>query len=163
TRTAGPAQGTGPAWPTRTPWSGPCGMHGPQWPGRRTLAAPAVRPRSYPEPSSSPRAVQRLCKSSRSSTGLQHAGNSTAMQRSTRTLASVDLDWYCQLVTVTDPSAADKPRLPERRVTISQLVAYNLGFFRRAAGIDQRKMGELLGWSAASVSAAERSWESKRT
>jgi hypothetical protein len=48
-------------------------------------------------------------------------------------------------------------------VTISQLVAYNLGFFRRAAGIDQRKIGELLGWSAASVSAAERSWESKRT
>jgi vacuolar-type H+-ATPase subunit E/Vma4 len=66
-------------------------------------------------------------------------------------------------VTVSDPSAADKPRLPERRVTISQLVAYNLGFFRRAAGIDQRKIGELLGWSAASVSAAERSWESKRT
>jgi transcriptional regulator with XRE-family HTH domain len=66
-------------------------------------------------------------------------------------------------VTVSDPSAADKPRLPERRVTISQLVAYNLGFFRRAAGIDQRKIGESLGWSAASVSAAERSWESKRT
>ena len=85
------------------------------------------------------------------------------MQRSTRTLASVDLAWYCQLVTVTDPSAADKPRLPERHVTISQLVAYNLGFFRRATGIDQRKIGELLGWSAASVSAAERSWESKRT
>ena len=85
------------------------------------------------------------------------------MQRSTRTLASVDFAWYCQLVTVTDPSAADKPRLPERRVTISQLVAYNLSFFRRAAGIDQRKIGELLGWSAASVSAAERSWESKRT
>ena len=85
------------------------------------------------------------------------------MQRSPRTVASVDLTWYCQLVTVSDPSAADKPRLPERRVTISQLVAYNLGFFRRAAGIDQRKIGELLGWSAASVSAAERSWESKRT
>ena len=48
-------------------------------------------------------------------------------------------------------------------MSISQLVAYNLGFFRRAAGIDQRKIGELLGWSAASVSAAERSWESKRT
>jgi hypothetical protein len=46
---------------------------------------------------------------------------------------------------------------------MSQLVAYNLGFFRRAAKIDQRKFGELLGWSAASVSAAERSWESKRT
>jgi cell division septum initiation protein DivIVA len=85
------------------------------------------------------------------------------MQRSARTLASVDLAWYCQLVTVTDPLAADRPRLPERRVTISQLVAYNLGFFRRAAGIDQRTIGELLGWSGASVSAAERSWESKRT
>lgn len=48
-------------------------------------------------------------------------------------------------------------------MSISQLVAYNLGFFRRAAGIDQRKIGKLLGWSAASVSAAERSWESKRT
>ena len=85
------------------------------------------------------------------------------MQQSTRTLATVDLSWYCQLVTVLDPSAADKPRLPERRVTISQLVAYNLGFFRRAARIDQRTLGELLAWSATSVSAAERSWESKRT
>ena len=45
---------------------------------------------------------------------------------------------------------------------MSQLVAYNMAFFRKAAGIDQQDFGQLVGWSAASVSAAERSWDSKR-
>jgi transcriptional regulator with XRE-family HTH domain len=77
-------------------------------------------------------------------------------------LASVDLAWYCQLVTVTDPSAEGRAGLPERHVTMSQLVAYNMAFFRKAAGLDQKEFGRLVGWSAASVSAAERSWDSKR-
>jgi len=46
---------------------------------------------------------------------------------------------------------------------MSQLVAYNMAAFRKAAGLSQQKLGQRLGgWSVASVSAAERSWESKR-
>jgi transcriptional regulator with XRE-family HTH domain len=46
---------------------------------------------------------------------------------------------------------------------MSQLVAYNLRQFRQAAGLTQKRMGELLGgWSEASVSASERSWDGKR-
>jgi len=38
-----------------------------------------------------------------------------------------------------------------------------MGAFRKAAGLGQQEFGELLGgWSAASVSAAERSWDSNR-
>jgi transcriptional regulator with XRE-family HTH domain len=47
---------------------------------------------------------------------------------------------------------------------MSQLVAFNMAAYRRAAGLSQQELGDRLGgWSAASVSAAERSWESKRT
>ena len=58
--------------------------------------------------------------------------------------------------------AAGRPGLPERRVTVNQLVAYNMGYFRKAAGLGQQEFGEPLGWSVASVSAAERSWDGKR-
>jgi hypothetical protein len=64
-------------------------------------------------------------------------------------------------VSVTDPATGHRG-LPERRVTVNQLVAYNMAFFRKAAGLGQQDFGEPLGWSAASVSAAERSWESRR-
>jgi hypothetical protein len=47
-------------------------------------------------------------------------------------------------------------------VTVNQLVAYNMAYFRKAAGLGQQEFGEPLGWSVASVSAAERSWDSKR-
>jgi cell division septum initiation protein DivIVA len=52
--------------------------------------------------------------------------------------------------------------LPERRVSLSQLVSYNMAFFRRAAGMTQAQLGEPFGWSVASVSAAERAWDSQR-
>jgi transcriptional regulator with XRE-family HTH domain len=53
--------------------------------------------------------------------------------------------------------------LPGRHVTVSQLVAYNMARFRKAAGLTQEELGERLGgWSGASVSAAERSWDGKR-
>lgn len=46
---------------------------------------------------------------------------------------------------------------------MSQLAAYNMTAFRKAAGLTQEELGERLGgWSAASVSAAERSWGSRR-
>jgi F0F1-type ATP synthase membrane subunit b/b' len=52
--------------------------------------------------------------------------------------------------------------LRERRVTANRLIAYNLNYFRRVVGLSQQELGEPLGWSAASVSAAERSWDGKR-
>ena len=59
--------------------------------------------------------------------------------------------------------SADRPPLPERTVTVNQLVAYNMAFYRKAAGLTQEELGARLGgWSAASVSAAERSWDSSR-
>lgn len=42
------------------------------------------------------------------------------------------------------------------------LVAFNLAKFRKAAGLTQKQFGERFGLSEASVSAAERSWDSKR-
>ncbi len=52
--------------------------------------------------------------------------------------------------------------LPVRRLTVNRLVAYNMAAFRKAAGLTQEELGEPLGWSVASVSAAERSWDGKR-
>lgn len=65
-------------------------------------------------------------------------------------------------MTINDPSSGARAGLPDRHVTMSQLVAYNMAFFRKAAEIDQQDFGQLVGWSAASVSAAERSWDGKR-
>lgn len=53
--------------------------------------------------------------------------------------------------------------LPGRHVTINQVVAYNLAYWRKAAGMTQDELGQALGWSKAAVSAAERSWDGKRT
>ena len=47
-------------------------------------------------------------------------------------------------------------------MTVNQLVAYNMAFYRKVAGLTQEELGSPLGWSAASVSAAERSWDSSR-
>ena len=49
------------------------------------------------------------------------------------------------------------------KFTVNQLVGFNVTYFRKAAGLTQEELGERLGgWSAASVSAAERSWDGKR-
>jgi transcriptional regulator with XRE-family HTH domain len=53
--------------------------------------------------------------------------------------------------------------LPARMVTLNQIAAYNMAYFRKAAGLSQEDLGQLLGgWSNAAVSAAERSWDGKR-
>jgi hypothetical protein len=52
--------------------------------------------------------------------------------------------------------------LPGRHLTINQIVARNLIYFRKAAGLTQDELGEQIGWSKAIVSAAERSWDGKR-
>lgn len=52
--------------------------------------------------------------------------------------------------------------LPERDVTVNMIVAYNVAYFRKAAGLTQDQLGERLGMSKVAVSAAERSWDGKR-
>jgi transcriptional regulator with XRE-family HTH domain len=48
--------------------------------------------------------------------------------------------------------------LPRRQVTVDQVVAWNIAWYRRAAGLTQEQLGERLGgWSKVAVSAAERS------
>jgi transcriptional regulator with XRE-family HTH domain len=49
-----------------------------------------------------------------------------------------------------------------RHITVNQVVAWNLAYFRKAAGLTQDELGEQIGWSKAIVSAAERSWDGKR-
>ncbi|MEV4672191.1 helix-turn-helix domain-containing protein [Actinomadura sp. NPDC049382] len=62
----------------------------------------------------------------------------------------------------------DYPELPGVHVTVNQVVAYNMAYFRKVAGITQEELGRRLcgwtskPWSKAAVSAAERSWDGKR-
>ena len=53
--------------------------------------------------------------------------------------------------------------LPERTVTVNQVVAWNLARYRRAAGWTQGQLATALGWSEGKVSDAERSWHSGKT
>jgi transcriptional regulator with XRE-family HTH domain len=88
---------------------------------------------------------------------------STKLQVQPRKSIFVDSACYSRLVDVADSSPARTPGLPERTLSMSQLVAYNMSVFRKAAGLSQQELGERVGgWSATSVSAAERSWDSKR-
>jgi transcriptional regulator with XRE-family HTH domain len=52
--------------------------------------------------------------------------------------------------------------LPVRRVTVNSIVALNLAYFRKAAGLTQEELGEQIGWGKSVVSTAERSWDAKR-
>lgn len=47
--------------------------------------------------------------------------------------------------------------LPAKHVTIDQVVASNMRRWRKAAGMTQKELGDLLGWSDANVSALEQS------
>jgi transcriptional regulator with XRE-family HTH domain len=53
--------------------------------------------------------------------------------------------------------------LPPRLVTVNQVVAWNIGWYRRQAGLTQLQVAEQLGWPQNKVSEAERSWDGKRT
>lgn len=63
---------------------------------------------------------------------------------------------------VTLGSRAEYSDLPARDLTVNQVVAWNMTHLRRAAALTQEELGELLGWSKAIVSAAERSWDGRR-
>jgi transcriptional regulator with XRE-family HTH domain len=57
---------------------------------------------------------------------------------------------------------ARRADLPVRRVTVNAIIAWNMAFYRKAAGLTQEELGELLGWGKTIVSTAERSWDAKR-
>lgn len=51
---------------------------------------------------------------------------------------------------------------PLRVITVNQVVAWNIGHLRRAAGLTQRELGSRLGWTNVAVSEAERSFDGRR-
>lgn len=65
-------------------------------------------------------------------------------------------------VTETTANGRGRADLPVRRITANQVVAWNLARYRRAAGLKQDELGELLGWRRGAVSDAERSWKGGR-
>lgn len=63
----------------------------------------------------------------------------------------------------TDAENGNGTEPPVREITVNQVAAWNIARFRRAAGLTQEELGVRAGWSGASVSEAERSWDGKRT
>lgn len=65
-------------------------------------------------------------------------------------------------------SGSDYDELPGRHITPNQIVAYNVAYYRKAAGLTQEELGNRLRgwttkpWGKAGVSAVERSWDGKR-
>ncbi len=58
----------------------------------------------------------------------------------------------------------DEGQPPGREISVNQVVAWNMAYFRRLAGITQEQLGEAIGGRPKSaVSADERSWDGKRT
>lgn len=57
---------------------------------------------------------------------------------------------------------SEPEKAADRTVTIDQVVADNIRRWRRAGGLTQEELGRKLGWSAANVSAAERSADPAR-
>lgn len=62
-----------------------------------------------------------------------------------------------------DENGTETAGLPLRQVTVNQIVGWNIGHLRRAAGMTQRELGGLLGWTNVAVSEAERSFDGSRT
>lgn len=56
-----------------------------------------------------------------------------------------------------------RPPLPVREITVNQVIAWNLAWYRKQAGLKQADLGERIGWTGSAVSEAERSWDGKRT
>ena len=54
-------------------------------------------------------------------------------------------------------------QLPAVHKTADQIVAWNIAWYRKAAGLTQEELGEMIGRSKRNVSADERSWDGKHT
>lgn len=61
------------------------------------------------------------------------------------------------------PPEPDDEQLPAVRKTVNQIVARNMAYYRRAAGLKQEELGERIGRAKRSVSADETSWEGGHT
>ena len=61
-----------------------------------------------------------------------------------------------------EPRSTEYKALPAEDITIDQVVAWNMRRWRRAMEMTQEELGRQIGWSAANVSAAERSVEEHR-
>ena len=74
-------------------------------------------------------------------------------------------DFAARLSRVTENGSPPEPgQVPEVRKTVDQIVAWNIAYFRRAAGLTQGELGELIGGRPKrSVSADERSWDGGHT
>lgn len=48
-------------------------------------------------------------------------------------------------------------------MTVNQIVAWNIAWYRREAGLTQQELADRLGWPQNKVSEAERSWSGRRT
>src|ERR1700726_3669609 len=57
----------------------------------------------------------------------------------------------------------DPDEIPGEVKTVNQIVAWNIAYFRRAAGLTQEQLGALTGRSKRNASADERSWDGERT
>lgn len=57
----------------------------------------------------------------------------------------------------------DLEELPRQQKTVNQIVAWNIAWYRNAAGLTQEELGELIGRGKRNVSADERSWDGDRT
>ena len=53
--------------------------------------------------------------------------------------------------------------VPRELITVNQVVAWNIAWFRREAGMTQQELADRLGWPQNKVSEAERSVTGKRT
>lgn len=51
---------------------------------------------------------------------------------------------------------------PGRYVTVNQVVAWNLAWYRRQAGLSQKELGQLTGRTNGAISDMERSWKDQR-
>lgn len=72
---------------------------------------------------------------------------------------------YVCMLTEADSVAAMDPHgnsAQERPRTVDEVVALNVAALRRAAGLTQQQLGELIGWTKIQVSEAERSADGKK-
>ena len=60
-------------------------------------------------------------------------------------------------VTDENGSPPDEGQVPERLVTVNQIVAWNIAWYRRAASLTQSQLAEAVGWKKSALSDAERS------
>ena len=66
---------------------------------------------------------------------------------------------------VTEENGSTESAGPDSRrlVTVNQIVAWNLAWFRHAAGLTQQELADLTGWKKSAISDAERSVAGKFT